>query len=349
VARGDSVYLIARRNSVPIRAIIEANHLEPPYLLQPGQTLIVPHPQVHVVQPGDTLLTVARQHGVVSSELVRVNDLKPPYRLLVGQTLILPGEAAGEQPVAQPAAQAEVQRVELLPPPPAGSSSTAAATPPQEPKAAAVGKVEPATPPTPPLPQAPPNAPSGSAEANAVAPPMPVPAQPPPATAQDVASGDGAPIKPPAPAGAQVAALPPSEPPTAPAIVDKGGRFAWPVRGKIISGFGAKDGGLFNDGINIAVKEGEPVVAADSGVVAYAGNEIRGFGNLVLIKHPNGWMTAYAHNEAILVKRGEEVRRGQTIAKAGASGGVASPQVHFEIRHGSRAVDPAKYLAAVSS
>ena len=128
-----------------------------------------------------------------------------------------------------------------------------------------------------------------------------------------------------------------------------GGRFLWPVHGKIVSGYGPKEGGLFNDGINIAVKEGTPVVAADDGVVVYAGNEIRGFGNLVLIKHANGWMTAYAHNAEFLVRRGEEVRRGQAIAKAGASGTVSSPQLHFEIRRGSHAVDPMKYLAALSS
>ncbi len=91
------------------------------------------------------------------------------------------------------------------------------------------------------------------------------------------------------------------------------------------------------------------MVAADSGVVVYAGNEIRGFGNLVLIKHDNGWMTAYAHNETLLVKRGQRVRRGQPIAKAGSSGSVSSPQLHFEVRHGSRAVDPLKYLGSLSS
>ncbi len=122
------------------------------------------------------------------------------------------------------------------------------------------------------------------------------------------------------------------------------GLFLWPLRGKILSGYGAKDGGLFNDGINIAARRGESVVAAGDGVVVYAGNEIRGFGNLVLIKHANGWMTAYAHNDRLLVRRGERVRRGQTIAKAGSSGGVASPQLHFEVRKGSRAVDPVKYL-----
>ena len=99
----------------------------------------------------------------------------------------------------------------------------------------------------------------------------------------------------------------------------------------------------------VALPAGTDVRAADSGVVVYAGNEIRGFGNLVLIKHPNGWMTAYAHNERLLVHRGEQVQRGQAIAKAGSTGSVSTPQLHFEIRRGSRAVDPTKYLAQLGS
>ena len=108
--------------------------------------------------------------------------------------------------------------------------------------------------------------------------------------------------------------------------------------------YGPKKDGLHNDGINIAAPRGSPVRAADNGVVAYVGNELRGFGNLLLIKHANGWMTAYAHNEAILVGRGARVKRGQTVARVGDSGSVVSPQLHFEIRRGIRAVDPAKLL-----
>lgn len=124
-------------------------------------------------------------------------------------------------------------------------------------------------------------------------------------------------------------------------------QFRKPVTGRVISGFGPKPNGQHNDGINIAVPEGTEVKAAESGTVAYAGNELKGYGNLVLIRHADGWMTAYAHNSSILVKRGETVRRGQTIARAGQSGGVQTPQVHFEIRKGSTPVDPSKYLSAL--
>ena len=119
--------------------------------------------------------------------------------------------------------------------------------------------------------------------------------------------------------------------------------FRWPARGRVIQGF--KSGG--NDGINIAVPEGTAVKAAEGGVVKYAGSELKGYGNLVLIQHPNGFVSAYAHNGELDVKRGDSVKRGQTIAKAGQTGNVSSPQVHFELRKGSTPVDPTGYLAGL--
>jgi murein DD-endopeptidase MepM/ murein hydrolase activator NlpD len=120
--------------------------------------------------------------------------------------------------------------------------------------------------------------------------------------------------------------------------------FRWPVRGKVITGYGAKTNGKSNDGINLAVPEGTPVKAAEDGVVAYAGNELKGYGNLVLVRHANGYVTAYAHASELLVKRGDAIKRGQVIAKSGQSGEVASPQLHFEIRKGSAPVDPLQFL-----
>jgi murein DD-endopeptidase MepM/ murein hydrolase activator NlpD len=120
--------------------------------------------------------------------------------------------------------------------------------------------------------------------------------------------------------------------------------FRWPVKGRIIASFGARPNGIQNDGINLAVPEGTPVKAADDGVVAYAGNELKGYGNLVLIRHANGYVSAYANASELLVKRGETIKRGQVIAHAGQTGNVTSPQLHFEIRKGSTPVDPIKYL-----
>jgi murein DD-endopeptidase MepM/ murein hydrolase activator NlpD len=120
--------------------------------------------------------------------------------------------------------------------------------------------------------------------------------------------------------------------------------FRWPVRGRVIAAYGAKTSGKQNDGINVAVPEGTPVKAAEDGVVTYAGNELKGYGNLVLVRHSNGYVTAYAHASELMVKRGDTIKRGQIIAKAGQTGEVSSPQLHFEIRQGSTPVDPSKFL-----
>lgn len=120
--------------------------------------------------------------------------------------------------------------------------------------------------------------------------------------------------------------------------------FLWPVRGRVLIAFGVRSNGLRNDGINIAAKKGTPVRAAENGVVAYTGNQLRGFGNLILLKHAGGWTTAYAHNATLVVRTGDRVRRGQMIARVGKTGNVSRSQLHFELRRGDAAVDPAKHL-----
>jgi murein DD-endopeptidase MepM/ murein hydrolase activator NlpD len=149
-------------------------------------------------------------------------------------------------------------------------------------------------------------------------------------------------------ASRKVAALPAEEPKTTSSVPKEAEKsenskaeFRWPARGRIINGFSGRGG---NEGINIAVPEGTPVKAAEGGTVAYAGSELKGYGNLVLIRHDNGYVSAYAHNGDINVKRGEKVNRGQVIAKSGQSGNVSSPQLHFELRKGSSPVDPTPYL-----
>jgi murein DD-endopeptidase MepM/ murein hydrolase activator NlpD len=121
-------------------------------------------------------------------------------------------------------------------------------------------------------------------------------------------------------------------------------KFRWPANGRIISAYGPTTNGQQNDGINIAVPENTPVKAAEDGVVAYAGSELKGYGNLVLVRHPNGYVTAYAHAKELLVKRGDQVKRGQVIARSGQSGNVNAPQLHFEIRKGASPLDPTKFL-----
>lgn len=122
------------------------------------------------------------------------------------------------------------------------------------------------------------------------------------------------------------------------------GAFQIPVQGRIISSYGPKDGGLHNDGINIAAARGSTVKAAQNGVVAYVGDGIDGYGNLVLIRHDKGYITAYAHMDKTIVTRGKIVEKGQKIGTVGSTGNVSTPQLHFEIRKGTKALNPAVYL-----
>ena len=179
-----------------------------------------------------------------------------------------------------------------------------------------------------------------------VAQPAPQPAAP--AVAAAKAQPPRAPAVAPAPAPKQIAEAMPSAnyaaagaPPAADGGAAAGSpTFKWPLRGRVISGFPK------NDGIDLAVPEGTAVHAAEDGVVAYAGSELKGYGNLILIRHQNGYVTAYAHASELMVKRNDSVRRGQVIAKSGQTGSVSAPQLHFEIRKGSTPVDPMQFLPA---
>jgi murein DD-endopeptidase MepM/ murein hydrolase activator NlpD len=180
---------------------------------------------------------------------------------------------------------------------------------------------------------------------------QPAPARPAPAAAPQVAQPHTVPAtKVASAAPVQTARVAKEEPRTTETVVktaEPSGAmpsFRWPVKGRVIAGFGSKPNGTQNDGINLAVPEGTPIKAADDGVVAYAGNELKGYGNLVLIRHSNGFVSAYAHASELMVKRGDTIKRGQVIAHAGQTGSVTSPQLHFEIRKGSTPVDPAQYL-----
>lgn len=125
----------------------------------------------------------------------------------------------------------------------------------------------------------------------------------------------------------------------------QGDGFLWPVKGKILAKFGNLGGGKQSDGIIIAVPVGTPVKAAENGVVVYAGTDLKAYGKLLLVRHADGWMTAYANNDKLMVTHGEVVKRGQVIAHTGATGNVKGPQTYFEIRHEGRPVDPLPRLA----
>jgi murein DD-endopeptidase MepM/ murein hydrolase activator NlpD len=234
--------------------------------------------------------------------------------------LVIP--APGAAPPATPPVNVAAVPPHVASPPPETAGPPGATPPPA---------VRPAAPLPPPQPAAPAPGPPKSSLAGSR--PSPRPPAPPPEAA--------APVHP------QPAAQPAGN--AAASAARGGGSFAWPVRGHIVEGFGAGPDGTRNDGINIAAPRGAPVQAADAGVVAYAGNELRGYGNLLLIKHPGGWISAYAHCDAILVKPGQKIARGQVIARVGSSGNVSTPQLHFELRRGNKPVDPRGYLSAAPS
>lgn len=314
VQPGDTVYALSRRYNRPVRSIIDENGLQPPYLLQPGQQIRMAGGRFHTVQRGETLYSISRAYGVDLYSIAQTNDLGPPYTIAVGQQLrisssggsaIAAAPATAAPPAGEPSSRGVA--VETLPPPSASP----------QPPAGAGSLPEVMVPPT--REPAPSSAPAPSA------PPASVPPAPPPTTSEPPAQ----------PAPGQETAMPPRS----------GRTFSWPVRGRILSTFGPKADGLHNDGINISARAGAPVIAAENGIVVYAGNELRGFGNLLLVRHAGGWITAYAHLDRTLVDKGQRVSRGQAIGTVGSSGGVSQPQLHFEIRQGTQAVDPAKFLS----
>lgn len=314
VAPGDTVAIVSERTNTPIRTLIDLNRLSPPYALKAGQQLALQPRGNYVVQRGDTVSGIAARQGVSISALIQLNNLRPPYTLQIGQALVLPAsvDAPTSLAAAQPALPAAPQPKPFVPQGPTQITPQAGSTAPAAQPGSGVSSSS-----LPPL--------QGAASDPAPAP---------------------TPIDPPATQTAQIepAAPKPEQPGDPLPALKAGSAFIWPVEGKIISRFGPAKDNLRNDGINIAAPVGAPVRASAAGVVAYAGNELRGFGNMILLRHADGWVTAYAHNSSLLVQKGDKVSRGQTIARVGSSGNVDSPQLHFELRQGTKAVDPLKNL-----
>ncbi len=324
VQQGDTLYTISRRYNVPTRAIISRNGLQAPYELRVGQQLILDPARTHTVQPGDSLSKIARQYGVEMRLIAEANDLQPPYVVVLGKTLWIPDPfQAAAAPVAS---QADLPPVNVAVP--AGSA----------PRNTPIVKEQLAPPPGQDA-----FPPSPTMQPQSLAPPPSQTVQTEVLPRELNTSPENVPVD------QQAAALPPVIAPEEPKPLTQppprsAARFAWPIKGKIISGFGAAGKGLHNDGINISANAGAEVKAADNGVVAYAGNELKGFGNLLLIKHADGLITAYAHNDKLMVQRGDEVQRGQVISTVGRTGNVDTPQLHFEVRKGTQSLDPMKYL-----
>jgi|SRR5215472_11598267 len=297
-----------------------------------------------VVRRGQTLDGFAYTYHVPKSAIIAANGLRPPYELKAGTRLTIPNArgAVRQAAIAPPPRPA---------PPPVPAQQAAIPQPPPTPQAIALPSA--GRPPQTIFP-----APEAATASRPSSPPPSV--TPPPSAAKvmpEIIPLDGPPPReaaaPPRPP--QATLTPPQAPPaqpTAPAAVAEtapAGRFPWPVRGRILASYGSAAGGVHNDGINIAAPLGTPVRSIDSGTVAYAGNEVKGYGNIVLIRHANGWISAYAHLDDVTVKPGDTIAAGQVIAKVGNSGGVAQPQLHFELRRGKKPVNPTEFLAPAPS
>lgn len=338
IERGDSIYSVARQYDLNPKKLAHYNHLQPPYVVQAGQQLKLPAGATAVntanntatttnasatasnytVRSGDTLYSIARRHNVSVQALQSMNQLSGSSTISPGQVLSISANNTATK-VAKAPTPAQVPAKKINPNSMGGPEIMVERL--DEPKAnTAAAKPKAVT-----------------TQQDTVTPKSTIPQSTTPPAAEKHASAASKP---------EVASAPKATAPSTPiqtASIGKDG-FIWPVKGTVISGYGPKPNGLQNDGINISVRKGTPVRAAKSGTVTYAGQELKGYGKLLLIRHSDGYVTAYAHNSRLLVRPGDSVRQGDVVAESGDSGYVESPQLHFEIRQGRKSVDPSKFF-----
>ena len=355
----DTVAAIAQRYHLSPDDIIRVNKLNPPYKLKAGQQLKLPPPRNYKVKAGDTLASVAKLFGVTAADIARINGVPVSYKLKPGQQLRVPPNAKAPSPSLATSVESGFNT--------AGKSLTSVirhfalyddgdsadpVAPSETPGVAATTSVkdDEELDRTPTQTSATPATASSDAVTTAAMPnrsgiqteALGAPASP--AVTAVTAHADAASLAP-------EPVKPTPDEPKAPvssahAILSNqpAGRFDWPLRGTIISGYGPKSGGLHNDGLNIRAARGTAVKAAGPGTVVYAGSGVKGYGNLVLIRHADRWMTAYAHLDSIDVEKGQEIAQGAKIGTVGETGGVSGPQLHFEIRHGTEPLNPVAFM-----
>lgn len=311
------------RGPVPLTPVAETwreerrNALQPTYIAENNIDIYEPAAEMPgqvTVQPGDTVYAIARRTGATPQAIISLNRLAPPYRLEVGEIIRVPANSvppsrAAAEVAAQPRAGAHVVR--------AGDTlySISRAT------GASVDQI---------------------AQANSLGAPYSLRV----GQTLKIPGGTGAIAAAPRATEADVGDLARNVS-YGSTTTKPGALFDWPVQGRVIGSFGLSQAGKRNDGVNIAAPVGTPVRAAADGEVVYRGSELEGYGNLLLIKHEDGFVTAYAHNDAMLVKKGDRVRKGQVIAKVGQTGSASEPQLHFEIRQNLKAIDPVALMGSL--
>ena len=316
VKKGDTLERVARRMGSEIDDLARINKLKRPYRLQPGQTIRGPGDtaKAYVVARGDTLAEIAQRFGVSVDKLRAANGLRRGAAVGPGRKLRLPAGYRDRGPITVARPEPELR---------------------EPPVRREVEPREPVTPP-PAIVETPQPSEALPSRPQPYRPPARQP-RPPAQTFTPQGSVNGAPT---------------ASPPVSDAQITQMGRgvFVWPIQGELLSSFGSKGQGQRNDGVNIRARLGDPVRAAAAGDVVYAGDQVPGFGNLVLVKHADGWVTAYGHLSRVGVRMQQKVSQGQEIGQAGSSGGVSEPQLHFEVRYApapqerARPVDPALVL-----
>ncbi len=316
VLAGDTIYKIAQNYQLPMREIITLNNISAPYVLNTGFRMKLPPPNEYRVRANDSIFSISKLYEVSPNRLVELNKLKPPYNLIRGQILRLPTPSLKKEAMIRENLERQERESPTYTSARVGSierenlditSTSKARNNDTSIQSTSRNNVEQAVI----VPQSKNNMP------------------PQPKAKKNIEKASVA-------TRAQI----PSTTPRA----SGSGKYMRPVSGKVISSYGPKADGLHNDGINIKAARGTPVRAAENGVVVYAGDELAGYGNLILVRHEGRIMTAYAHLDKMLVERGATIERGQSIGTVGSTGQVDTPQLHFEVRKGSTPVNPDKYL-----
>ncbi len=325
VQKGDTLYSISKKNDVPLRDLIESNNLEPPYALKVGSALKVSSPNFHESREGDTLYSISRMYDMKVNDVIALNNLKFPYSIYPGEKIKVTKKMDENKNIDIKKSDKNIQiasesstkteknilkpsneKTKEISEKKHSSEIEKYGFKPSEVRAEEINKRN--------------NLTNSKTAQNIINP-----------TKNEIVE-------------TKLSINKPIDKDALKKITNKTNRFSWPVRGEVISKFGPKSAGLYNDGINIKAPEGQTVESSEDGIVAYVGNELKGYGNLVIIKHSGGWISAYAHLKNSTVERGQKITKGQKIGNVGNSGKVKFPQLYFGLRKGRDAVNPENYL-----
>jgi murein DD-endopeptidase MepM/ murein hydrolase activator NlpD len=315
VQQGETLYSIAKKNDVPLRDLIDTNNLEPPYALKAGSSIKIPFPNYHESREGETLYSISRMYDMKVNDVIALNNLKFPYPIYPGDKIkIVKDKNKKTEKNPQLALESKAKKENNI-----KSSEEKAKEIVEKKNSKEIEKYG-----------------FKPSEVRALEFKKKNDSS---RTAQNIINPAKNEI-----VETKLSINKPIDKDSIKKIANKTNRFSWPVRGEVISKFGPKSAGLYNDGINIKASDGQAVSSSEDGIVAYVGSELKGYGNLVIVKHSGGWISAYAHLKNSAVAIGQKISKGQKIGNVGNSGKVKFPQLYFGLRKGRDAVNPENYL-----